>query len=89
MIKNAAGKLYTGFSLHPTKRLNKHNTNQGAAFTKNTGNFQTVFVEKYFSLREARKREIQIKKWRREKKELLIMRQSAGLPTIKFLTPSH
>jgi len=81
MDKNADNKLYIGVTQNPEKRLYYHNTNQGAEFTKNKGNFITVFIEEYNTLKEARQREIQIKKWQREKKEMLIKRYSASLPT--------
>lgn len=41
----------------------------GAEFTKGKAKFYLVFSEKYNTLNEARKREIQIKKWRRDKKK--------------------
>lgn len=81
MNKNADNKLYVGVTQNPEKRLYYHNINQGAKFTKNKSDFKTVFLEEYNTLTEARKREIQIKKWRREKKELLIEKYSLGLST--------
>lgn len=81
MDKNADNKLYVGVTQNPRKRLYYHNTNQGTEFTKNKKDFKTVFLEEYNTLAEARQREIQIKKWRREKKELLIEKYSLGLST--------
>ena len=81
MIKNSSGKLYIGVTENLNKRLYYHNTKQGANFTKYKSKFEIVFEEKYQTLTEARKREIQIKKWRREKKEILIKRFVSGLPT--------
>jgi len=80
LAKDKRNKLYIGITENLQKRINTHNTKQGALFTK-SGNFQMVFSEEYLTLTEARKREIQIKKWRREKKENLIKRFSQGLPT--------
>ena len=81
MIKNRFGNLYIGITTNLQKRLYYHNTNQGAVFTKTRNKFETVFYEKYNTLAEARKREIQIKKWRRDKKETLIQRFQNGLST--------
>lgn len=81
MIENSAGKLYVGITKNPEERLQYHNTRQGARFTKNQSNFKIVFLEKYPTLTEARQREIQIKKWRREKRQTLIDRYQKGLPT--------
>lgn len=81
MIKNNANKLYIGVTKNIDKRIYSHNTNQGANFTKNKKNFTLVFQENYATLKEARQREIQLKKWRREKKEMIIKRYSLGLET--------
>ena len=74
MIKNSVGKLYVGISENPEERLAYHNQKRGAKFTKHITTFKIVFLETYSTLAEARKREIQIKKWRREKKEALVER---------------
>ena len=81
MIKNANNKLYTGVTKNLTKRLEYHNAKKGAEFTKYKSDFKQVFAEEYGTLAEARKREIQIKKWRRDKKEMLIKKYSKNLPT--------
>ena len=73
IIKNTYDKLYTGISGNLPKRIYYHNANRGVLFTKSQlvsrDKFKIVFYEEYQTLAEARKREIQIKKWRREKKE--------------------
>ena len=81
MIKNSSGKLYAGVTEDLNKRLYYHNTKQGANFTKYRTGFKIVFYEKYQTIAEARKREIQIKKWRRDKKKTLIKKYNTGLPT--------
>ena len=81
MIRNQHGDLYTGISENPQQRLTYHNENRGARFTKRESLFEIVFLEEHPTLSSARTREIQIKKWRREKKDLLITRFSAHLPT--------
>lgn len=81
MIRNSANKLYIGVTEDPEARLRYHNEKRGAQFTKRIPTFEIVFLEQYVTLTEARKREIQLKKWRREKKKLLIRRYSRGLPT--------
>ena len=81
MIKNSADKLYVGITTNPDDRVLYHNQKRGAKFTKYIPDFKIVFLERYESLAQARKREIQIKKWRREKKEILINRFQKGLAT--------
>jgi len=81
MIKNSADKLYIGITKNPKARLYTHNNLRGAKFTKYTPDFKIVFLEQYESMSQARKREIQIKKWRREKKEMLIKQYQQKLST--------
>ncbi|TSC91280.1 MAG: putative endonuclease [Parcubacteria group bacterium Gr01-1014_2] len=81
MLKNSKGKLYVGITTNLKNRTYYHNTGQGAQFTKSKSKFILVFQEEYKTLKEARKREIQIKKWRRDKKEMLIKRFQKDLST--------
>lgn len=81
MIKNSANKLYVGITTNPDDRVMYHNQKRGARFTKYSPDFQIVFLERYETLASARKREIQIKKWRREKKEFLIEKFQKGTST--------
>jgi putative endonuclease len=81
MLKNSFGDLYVGITASLGKRLSAHNLKRGALFTRRESKFEIVFYEGYKTMSEARKREIQIKKWRRDKKEMLIKKFSQGLPT--------
>jgi putative endonuclease len=81
MIKNSIGKIYIGITQNPEERVAYHNQKRGAQFTKYIPNFTIVFLEQYENLTQARGREIQIKKWRRDKKEFLIERYKNGLET--------
>jgi len=81
MIKNESGDLYIGITENLNNRLNYHNSNKGAEFTKRKSKFKIVFSEQYETLTQARKREIQLKKWSRIKKEFLIEKFSKGLVT--------
>ena len=81
MIKSSYDNLYIGITNNPERRLFEHNTKRGSDFTKGRYKFRIVFLEKQGDLVEARKREIQIKKWRRDKKEMLIDRYNKGLTT--------
>ena len=81
MIKNDFVKLYIGITDILPRRLHDHNDARGAKFTTGKAKFRLVFLEEHVTLSEARHREIQIKKWRREKKDILIDRFQKGLPT--------
>ena len=81
MIQNNYADLYVGITDNPQQRLKHHNSRRGALFTKRDSKFEIVFLEQYPTLAEARKREIQIKKWRREKKDTLVGRYKHSLST--------
>ena len=67
------GYYYTGISPEPEKRIIKHNTGKGSQMAKQQGPFILVYTSKPFlNKSEARKREIQVKGWDRNKKEKLI-----------------
>ena len=72
ILRNAKNHLYVGCTKNVEARLIRHNTGDGAEFTKRNKNFALVYFEDFSTLLDARKREIQIKGWRREKKENLI-----------------
>jgi putative endonuclease len=81
MIQNSYKDLYVGITDNPEQRLKYHNENRGAQFTKRDNKFEIVFLEEQPTLADARKRENQIKKWRRDKKVFLITRYKQGLST--------
>lgn len=81
MIKNQYNNLYIGITDNPMRRLNEHNTKRGARFTKAQDHFEIVFLEKHENISSARNREIQIKKWRRDKKDTLIALYRKNLQT--------
>ena len=89
MIRNSVEKLYVSVTKNPQARANYHNQERGARFTKyastpfSTGlpDFKIIFLEQYETLSDARQREIQIKGWRREKKDMLIEKYRSGLET--------
>lgn len=72
--------LYVGVTSNFNKRITRHQRGGGAEFTKRNKTFQLVHKETFGSLLEARRRETQIKGWRREKKENLI---KFGKPVIR------
>lgn len=81
ILRGPKNHLYVGCTSDLEKRLLRHKSGDGAEFTFRNKAFEIVHKEEYSTLSEARKREAQIKKWRREKKENLIR---FGKPIIKF-----
>ena len=71
-LKNSDNKLYVGCTHDIQSRILRHQSGDGAEFTNRNKVFNLVYSEEFATLLEARKREKQIKGWRREKKENLI-----------------
>lgn len=72
ILKGSKNHLYIGVTNNLESRIKRHISGDGAEFTKRNQTFELVYTEKFSTLLEARRRESQIKGWRREKKENLI-----------------
>ena len=73
IAKSKFGHYYTGITPNPEARIIKHNSGEGSRMAKDQGPFILVYTSKPFLTKsEARKREIQIKGWTKDKKEKLI-----------------
>ena len=73
IAKARTRRFYTGITTDPNRRIVDHNNGKGSRFAKDQGPFELVYTSNQFSNKsEARKREIQIKGWSREKKLKLI-----------------
>ena len=66
------GTLYCGCTNNLENRLKLHNTGRGSAYVKSRGGGEVVYSESFKTIGDAMRREIQIKKWPKAKKELLI-----------------
>ena len=66
------GDSYIGFTKNLRRRIVDHQCGSGCLYTKNKLPIRLVYYEIYGDFIEAKKRENQIKSWRREKKENLI-----------------
>ena len=72
ILRGSKNHLYVGCTSNKELRIKRHQSGDGAEFTKRNKTFELVYSEEFFTLLEARRREKQIKGWRREKKENLI-----------------
>ena len=72
ILRGHKSHLYVGCTSSVDKRIKRHKSGDGAEFTKRNQTFELVYEERFKTLLEARRREKQIKGWRREKKESLI-----------------
>lgn len=64
--------LYTGYTTNLKNRIKKHNNSVGAKYTRGRTPVKLVYFEVFDTKSEALKREIEIKKFSREKKMDLI-----------------
>lgn len=73
ILKCADDSLYVGSTNDLEKRVKQHNNlKSGAHYTKIRRPVKLLYSEKFETFNEARKRENEIKSWRREKKLALI-----------------
>ncbi len=69
ILECADDSLYIGCTNDIARRLKQHNNSKfGAHYTKLRRPVKLVYSESFNTLSEARRREFQIKSWRREKK---------------------
>lgn len=66
------GSLYVGSCHDLLKREARHNEGKGAKYTRDRRPIKIIYSEQYETLLAARKRELQVKKWSRIKKENLV-----------------
>jgi putative endonuclease len=64
--------LYIGMSENTDKRIERHNKGYGAKWIKQHGEAKIIYTEIYDNYLEVHRRELQVKKWSRKKKENLI-----------------
>jgi putative endonuclease len=83
MLRSSDGSYYVGVATDPKDRVKEHNAGQGASFTKKRRPVKLVYSEEHESYACARKREAQLKGWRREKKESLIKGFPSTCPAVR------
>lgn len=73
IVKCSDGSLYTGWTTDIEKRIEAHNSGNGAKYTKSRRPVTLVYYEEFATKEEAMKREYAIKQMKREKKKALIL----------------
>jgi len=73
------GSLYTGISTDLNRRLQEHNAGKAAKYTFSRRPVRLVWSEAQPSLKAARRREAQLKRWGHAKKAALV----AGSPRLR------
>ena len=74
ILRCSDNSLYCGVTNNPKKREKEHNVSKSKAsrYTRTRRPVKLVYIEKFQTLQEAMRREKQIKKWTKAKKEALI-----------------
>jgi len=72
ILQCSDGSLYVGHTTNIENRLHTHNSGKGTTYTANRRPVKLVYKEFLPNKNDALKRETQLKKWTREKKQALI-----------------
>ena len=72
IVRCADGTLYTGYARDPSAREKVHNAGRGARYTCGRRPVRLVYSEAFQSRSDAMKREYEVKRWSRTRKEMLV-----------------
>jgi putative endonuclease len=64
--------FYTGVTKDLRSRVERHNLGQGAKYTRSRRPVKLIYYEEHVTESDVKRREFEIKGWRREKKERLV-----------------
>ena len=84
ILQCSDNSYYTGHTNNLENRLKKHNSGHGAAYTRSRLPVKIIYNESHPDRSSALKREIQIKKWSRDKKMALIKNDTEKHQVMKF-----
>lgn len=76
LARCADDSLYAGICVDLDARFEKHNAGKGAKYTRSRRPVTIAYHEQLSSHSDALKREAEVKKWRRQEKELLVDSQA-------------
>ena len=72
ILECSDGTYYTGWTTDPERRVSQHNKGIGAKYTSTRRPVKMVYLETHLTRTDAMKRELAIKKMKREQKSRLI-----------------
>ena len=78
VIECSDGTLYTGYTTDVERRIEEHNSGEGAKYTRGRTPVELVHTEEYETRSEAMSREAEIKKMSRNEKEELVNLYTSG-----------
>jgi len=81
ILRTSSNTLYIGQTNNLEKRIQEHKNKSGksAKYIRYFSSFDLIYSEKYSTRKEAMRREVQLKRWSRVKKEALILRDKIAL----------
>jgi putative endonuclease len=79
MLECCDGSLYVGAAKDPARRTKRHNWGVGSRHTALRRPVKLIWQEVHASEASARRREAELKGWRREKKLELVVRFQPGI----------
>ena len=79
ILRCADGSYYVGKTNDLSTRLTQHQSGVGAHYTAVRRPVEMMYAEEHSTIRSAKNRELQIKRWSRAKKETLISLDSKRL----------
>jgi len=79
ILECSDGTFYTGWTTDPQRRVSQHNKGVGAKYTSIRRPVKLAYLEAQPDRTAAMKRELAIKKMKREQKKKMIQTQSAEL----------
>ena len=77
MVRCSDGSLYTGYTTDPLRRLSQHNSGSASKYTRARRPVTLVYLEALGARDEALRRELSLKKLKKEEK-LLLCRTYSG-----------
>lgn len=72
LLSSKSRTLYVGVTNDLRRRLDEHRSGRGSVFTQRYGVSRLVYCEAYVDVRDALRREKQLKGWRRSRKIALV-----------------
>jgi predicted GIY-YIG superfamily endonuclease len=79
ILRCADGSYYVGYAQALDQRLKAHSDGRAAPYTARRLPVHLVYSEKHETIESARRRELQLKRWSRRKKEALLGGDVPGL----------
>ncbi len=81
LLRCTDNSLYCGVTKDVNRRLKEHNSGVGSAYVRSRGGGTLIYKEQHLNLGSALRREWEIKKWSKDKKEKFIRQKKYNTKT--------